>query len=77
MEKFENISVISEEMLLASDDPDRVKFVTSIAKLAETDPQMYKLMQLWMYNPDYAIEAQIEIEASMRDYLRRKALWKS
>lgn len=70
------ISFIAEEMLLNSPADDRVQFVTNAAKLAEEDPQMLKLMQLWMHVVDYDKESQEIIEDSMRDYLRRKNLWK-
>lgn len=70
------ISFIADEMLLNSPEDDRVQFVINAAKLAEEDPQMLKLMQLWMHVADYDKESQKLIEDSMRDYLRRKNLWK-
>lgn len=75
MDNTNIISFIAEEMLLNSPEEDRVEFVTKAAKLAEEDPQMFKLMQIWMKISDLDLGAQRDVEFSMRDYLRRKALW--
>lgn len=76
MDNTEVISFIAEEMLMNSPEDDRVQFVTNAARLAEEDPQMLKLMKLWMQVLDYDKESQDIIEDSMKAYLRMKNLWK-
>lgn len=76
MDNIEVISFIAEEMLMNSSEDDRVQFVTNAARLAEEDPQMLKLMKLWMQVLDYDKESQDIIEDSMKAYLRMKNLWK-
>lgn len=76
MNDIEVISFIAEEMLLNSPESDRVEFVTEAAKIAEDDREMFKLMQLWMRVADYDKVTQDILEDSMKDYIRRKRLWK-
>lgn len=75
MGNSDTISFIGQEMLCDSPDDDRVAFVTNAVRLAEEDSQMLKLMLLWMTVAYDDTEGKKEIEYSMKDYLRRKALW--
>lgn len=67
------ISYIADEMLA---DPEMdAQFVINVSKLAQEDAQMFKYMQLWMTVADYDIQGLHEVEDSMKDYMRRKALY--
>lgn len=67
------ISFIADEMLTSPHI--NAQMVINAAKLAEEDPQMFKLMKMWMYFPDNNDEGQMEVEKSIEDYLRKKSLW--
>lgn len=62
MSRNEIISYISDEMLLNSDEPERVPFITKIARLAIEDNHMFQLMQDWMKITDPHIKKSIELE---------------
>jgi len=69
----EVISFISEEMLT---EPDiKAEFVIKVAKLAEEDNQMFKLMQMWMYWPDFSSDGKDETMRTIYEYMTAKNLW--
>lgn len=70
----EVISFIAEEML--TEPGIEAEFVINVSKLAQEDNQMYKLIQLYMYFPDFDNEGKNETLKSIEDYMRTKALWK-
>lgn len=69
----EVISFIADEMLT---EPNiEADFVIKVAKLAQEDKQVFKLMQLYMYFPEFDNEGKNETLKSIVDYMRSKALW--
>jgi hypothetical protein len=69
----EVISFITEEML--TEPGIKAEFVIKVSKLAQEDKQMYKLMQLYMYFPDFDNEGKNETLRSIYDYMTAKNLW--
>jgi hypothetical protein len=69
----EVISFITEEML--TEPGIDAQFVIKVGKLAQEDKQMYKLIQLYMYFPDFDNEGKNETLKSIADYMRMKKLW--
>lgn len=70
----EVISFITDQML--TEPGIDAKFVINVGKLAQEDNQMFKLIQLYMYFPDFDNEGKDETLRSIEDYMRTKALWK-
>lgn len=69
----EVISFIAEEML--TEPGIEAEFVINVSKLAQEDKQMFKLMQLYMYFPDFDNEGKNETLRSIYDYMHTKNLW--
>lgn len=69
----EVISFICDEML--TEPGINAEFVIKVGKLAQEDNQIYKLMQIYMFFPDFDKHGQNETLASIEDYMRTKALW--
>ncbi len=69
----EVISFICDEML--TEPGIHANLVIKIGKLAQEDNQMYKLIQLYMYFPDFDNEGKNETLESIYDYMITKGLW--
>jgi hypothetical protein len=69
----EVISFIAEEML--TEPGIKAEFVIKVSKLAQEDREMYKLMQLYMYFPDFDNDGKNETLRTIYDYMHVKNLW--